>query len=336
MKHISYIGLGALLLALLAGCGANSVNICYDNEYGICKLRTQRPPTPPLGPKISVLPVPKESSTCECPNAEGFNLINEGGTGSVNILTISRGPSDTVAHQESSSVTIQGGKSIPLFCSVQPTAATKKCELSVVTLVNGKPYGGDVNTIMRGIVKATATADMEHMTPLPTPNGDCPQKCKSPTHCTIFDESKSKSAGLGREIALLLGVPRTLIANDKIVGLTGSRTNECQRSDVIFEGEHAYNIGLLPGCQIQTKLPNSLGEVGITIPRTLAFKHTLSPGNNGNFRLKFDREQAALQLAFANSTLQTILGGSLLAVDYDAGSFVFEMQSHACLSVKLD
>lgn len=318
MKHISYIRLSALLLSLLVGC---------------TELRTR----PPLeNPNISVIPVPNGSSTCECPTAEGFNLVNTGSTGSVSILTISRGPSDTVAHQEFSSKTIQAGTTTPLFCSVQPTAA-KKCELSVVTVVNGKPYGGDVNTIMQGIVKATASADMEHMTLLPKPVGDCPQKCKDLTHCTKFDVSKSKSVGVGQEIALLLGVSKTLIGNDKIVGLTGSKTNECQRSDVVFEGGQAYNIGLLPVvCQIQTNLPNSLGEVDITVPRTLTFKHTLSPGQNGNFQLNFDLQQAALQLTFTNSTLQTILGGSLLEVDYDAGSFVFEMQSHACLSVQVN
>lgn len=317
MKNIIYCGIFALLLASLVGC----------------ELRT-RPPV--VNPNISVLLVPSGSNTCECPTAEEFVLVNTGVTGSVNILKISRDPSDTVAQQKSSSMEIPGGRTIPFFCSIQPTAS-KKCEISVVTMVNGKPYGGDINTIMHGIVKATASADMEHMTPLPKAVGDCPQKCKYPTtSCTIYDVSKSKSVGLGQEIALLLGVSRTRIGNDQIVGLTGSKTNECQRSDVIFEDGYAYNIGLLPGCQIQTNLPNSLDEVNITVPRTLAFKRILSTGNNGNFSLIFYLQQAALQLTFMNPTLQKILGGNPLKVDYDAGSFVFEMQSHACLSLQVN
>jgi len=329
MKLPNYLYLSIVCLFLLSNC--DSINICYHGN-GICnKLRTRKP----IDPKFAVFPVPKESSKCECPNADSFNLKNEGGSGSVDIITISRQPSDTMVHEERSSLTLKGGETIQWFCSVQPTVSTKQCDISVVKLINGQPYGGDIGSIMKGIIKSNAKADMEQMDHLPTPNGDCPQKCKNSTHCTIFDVSKSKSVNLGQEIALLLGAPRSIIENAKIVDLTKSKTNVCQRSDVIFDNEDAYNVGLTDGCQIQTNLPSTLGEMSITIPRTFAFRHNLSPSQNGNFRLNFDLKQAALDLTFENPTLQKILGGSLLEVDYYAGTFAFEMQSHACFSVQI-
>jgi len=321
--------LATLVLPLLiAGC--SDLNICYLGQ-GICKPRT-RVPTQPEPPKVTVIELEGSAKTCSCSQAQQFALRNLGGPGEVSWTTYSREPADITPR---SSVTTQaiGKDDIPLSCTVELTDSTQQCQRSTVTVYEGKPYGGDVNTILRGIVATTAKADLQSMGELPKPEGNCPQKCRGTADC--LQMKAGKSVDVGRKIALALAQPQPVIANSFIVDLTAAQSNVCQRSDIVFEDGKAYNVGLSEGCEISSDLPSTMGNLTIAVPRTVSFQHT--PMVGGNFELRFERRQASPELKFGNATLQSTYGGRVLAANYDAGNFVIEMEAqHRCMAVRVN
>jgi len=331
--------LAALVLPLfIAGCG-NDINICYHGQ-GICKLRTHREPTQPKPetPKVAVVELEGSAKTCRCAQAQQFVLRNTGSPGNVSWTTYSREPADTEPRSVTTTRMI-GKDDIPLSCTIDLTESTQQCQRSTVTMYEGKPYGGDVNTILHGIVATAAKADLQSMGELPKPDGSCPQKCRGTTDC--LQMKAGKSVDVGRKIALALARPQPVIANSFIVNLTAAQNNVCQRSDIVFEGSKAYNVGLTmgsadsEGCEISSSLPSTLGDLTIAVPRTISFQHTPMVGDN--FELRFERRQASPELKFSNGTLQSVYGGRVLAATYDAGNFVIEMESqNRCMAVRVN
>lgn len=318
----------------LAGCG-NDVNICYHNQ-GWCKLGTVRLPTPPKPnpPKVDVVELEGTAKSCRCPQARQFALHNSGGAGTVSWTTISRELADGAVLSKTDSRAIET-TDIPLSCTVELTESTQQCQRSTVTIFEGKTYGGDADTILRGIVVATAKADMQSMGQLPTPNGNCPQKCRGTSECLQMDARNGKSVDVGRQIAVALSQPQPLISNSFIVNLTAAKSNVCQRSDIVFEGGKAYNVGLAEGCEISTNLPTTMGDLSISVPRTVSFQHNQLVSNN--FELKFEKLEASPRLTFGNAVLQSAYGGRVLAATYDAGNFVVELEAgHRCLAVRVN
>jgi hypothetical protein len=272
------------------------------------------------------------AKTCRCAQAQQFALRNSGSPGDISWTTFSREPAD----KEPRSVTttrLIGKDDIPLPCTIDLTESTQQCQRSTVTMYEGKPYGGDVNAILRGIVATTAKADLQSMGELPKSDGSCPQKCRGTTDC--LQMKAGKSVDVGRKIALALARPQPVIANSVIVELTAAKDNVCQRSDIVFEGGKAYNVGLTEGCEISSNLPSTMGDLIINVPRTVSFQHTPMVGDN--FELRFEHRQASPELSFSNAALQSTYGGRVLAATYDAGNFVIEMESqHRCVAVRVN
>lgn len=327
---MKYIYILAVIIPLLTAC--NNVNICYDHENGICKPRGVRAPTPK---SVSVVELPPSERSCECPTATQFAVKNNGGKVPLSWLTVSREVDDKLPLSTASNQNLEVNGTVKFECSVQPTKITKQCLRSVVTVFEGNTYGGEVNTILGTIVVSTAKADMESMASLPAANLSCPIKCKNGTDCLQMDARAGKSVDVGRSIALELAKPTPNISNGFIVNLTSSKANVCHRSDVVFDGASAYNVGLSEGCEIGVGLPSTLGSVGISIPKTVSFKRSVGIG--GNFELRFERNGVSPKLSFTNTGTELAYGGRILSAAYDSGNFVFEMEkAHRCFAVRIN
>lgn len=323
-----------ICMIALVGCDKkNEINICHDG-IGICSPRTQRSPTEP-NYQVSVLP--KDQSTCQCPNSEQYVVNNTGRTGELSWLEYQREPQDIEPYKEPKRQTLDGGQSLKLACTVQLSKESGTCTRQVISEVEGKVYGGDKLSITKAMVVDIAKAGMEHLPAKIDPNGSCPVACKGQNtpNCVKIDARKAGSVGLGKKIAILLTKTPTIITNLEISkDLTASGNNDCLRSDIVFEGTKGYNVGMLrQDCVIQTMLPEPVkANLKITIPKTLTFDHESSVG--GNFSIKFAHQMNAPNLT-SDGFLTEILDGAVLQVNYDSGSYIVENEKHNCIAIRI-
>lgn len=336
-----------LLLLLLLGACSKNIHLCTTHS-DLADLVCYRPLGTKRGapaPQLEVSAIPDGATGCSCPTAQRFNVTNRGGPGTISAFVYQRDPSDPSPKVSIQPLTLAHDQTQALGCTVQPIESTQQCIRNVVTVINGTSYGGVIDEGMKAIVKDTAKADIEGMKPLGDPTKNCAVECKADTNntkCTQINAVGGKSVGIGQFIAQRMATATPTISIADIVSQTGSpdlpdsqKTNVCKRSDFVFDGTQAYNIGLTSidkPCHIIASMGGS-GTLEIDVPRTIVFEHKVS--TPGNFSVRFQRDLATPSLTFSDPTLQAFLGGKVLQVNFAAGKFSLESQSHHCLAVRV-
>ena len=169
-----------------------------------CHLSTTRSQ---IAEDVHIDLIPDSQKSCECTTASQYRVTNRGGSGSFNLQTQTRSPSDpagTAIISPSTQVPIGSQSNYDLACTVQPDSQ-QRCLQSVISVVDGTAYGGTLDLQSASVIESFAKATLQNMTAMGGAPDGCTSACRGngSANCTLIKPDSPDS--VGGAIALLLG-----------------------------------------------------------------------------------------------------------------------------------
>lgn len=308
MRKVGFLPILALFVMMLGGC-EQPVNSRIQN------------------PVFSVSKVDESQDGCSCPSAVRYRIDNTGSAdGRLAVTRLERLLNSSAVTSKDVTLSIPRGGNHQLDCSVQPDESNT-CNRQVAYKVLGQHYPDTPADMARDAIINLVQDNLASSGAL-SPTGQCVSPCvNGDDQCELVDATNTPDAPLGRKIANLLGnLPENgNVPVEKILELTKTGENTCQRTDMATRNHYAYNYGN-DNCVIKGVLPAGLGSADTHVPGNLMFNFDTG-GNVGNFTMVFPRKKGAVELEFSNPVLNSAFGAHLARIDHVDGLFIGEFQA---------
>lgn len=297
--------------------------------------RSIRTPSDPVDIVAKVEVLPAVPSQCACQGAKQIRITNaDTKRGLVPSTLYERDIHSDVISQTDETFLLKPGESKTLACSIDNTPTNPSCTIQRTYAINGIQWPGPIENTTRDQVVQIVQGNLADSEVDIDPHGQCYNRCVKNDTDQCFKVAGGGDADLGIAIANLVsssdlndGIPVS-----KIIELTASGLNECNRTDIALRSGWAYNHG--DNCSIRGTLPPSLGTASIVVQPNFTFLIKKGVGAN-NFDLIFSKSSGGIEVQFTDGSLNTNYGGVVRQISYQNLMYSIEVGTGACFAVTI-
>jgi hypothetical protein len=291
-------------------------------------------PSDPVDIVAKVEVLPSAPTQCACQGAKQIRITNvDTKRGLVPSTLYERDIQSDEISQTDETFLLNPGESKTLACSIDNTPANPSCTIQRTYAINGIQWPGPIENTTRDQVAQIVQGNLADAESDVKPHGQCKDRCVNGTG-QCFKVSGGGDANLGIEIANLVsssdlndGIPVS-----KVIDLTASGQNECNRTDIALRAGKAYNYG--DNCSIHGTLPPSLGTASIVVQPNFLLIINKGAGIN-NFDLIFSKSAGGIDVQFTDGSLNAGYGGVVRQVSYQNRMYSIEAGTGACFAVTI-
>lgn len=298
-----------------------------------CTLSSNRPP--PKG--LDIVKLEASEAGCDCPGAVRYQVKNlDNYQKDLPIKRLERSLSSPEVDSSDEVMRLPAHGSVRLQCSVAKET-NQACTRQVSYEVRGSHYPAPPADMAHDTVRRLVSDNLQSSSSISS-DAQCLAECRRDGGtCRVIDARNTPDAGLGRELGNLLGnLPaKGDISVTKIMAMTRSGKNECNRTDGVLDENVAYNYG--DECPVYGKLPGTLGTVDLAFGSSVMFTYETG-ANVGNFVLRFPKRLGTGRIHFSNTTLENAYGGHLSRLDHVDGLFIGQIDNgngrRSCMAIR--